>query len=251
MLGQQRDVEVGGTPVDMVDCYLSTEGGPFPTEQRINAKGNLGFSLVIVPVEGIDVLVSFIFTGLPYSFGELRYDVILVNDGEETLVSVTPRFRATNGDVFDLFLSGEPWLGFFDHTPLTLMTPSFNTITVQMLPAAGREPPPPPPPPPRQPIRPLMRRQEDARCVIQRRQVQRQAQRQDQRPQRRVRSAAYIARARRHAADRRARRSTNNPPPRPTPPPPPPPPTPPPPAPTRYNRFRDDVELVSECELSE
>ena len=28
-------------------------------------------------------------------------------------------------------------------------------------------------------------------------------------------------------------------------------PRPPPPASTRYNRFRDDVELVSECELSE
>ena len=89
-----------------------------------------------------------------------------------------------------------------------------STITVQMLPHPGHGPPPPSPPPPCQPLRPLMPWQEDARCVIRRRQAQRQAQHQAQRP---VRSAAYIARARRHAADRRARRNTENPPPQPTP----------------------------------
>ncbi|XP_065188168.1 uncharacterized protein LOC135818907 [Sycon ciliatum] len=97
----------GGTPPP--DCFLSSVF-PFPpsTIIRVNAQDALGFSIEFGQAPaGLGVLFSFIFTDLPSSFGELSYDLVIANTGTPSLVSATPRFRATNGGVFDLFLTGE------------------------------------------------------------------------------------------------------------------------------------------------
>eukprot|EP00117_Sycon_ciliatum_P021858 scpid84265/ scgid0067/ len=108
-------VEIGRQSVPgpiIPDCFSSFS---FPTTPsrilRFNAQDALGFSIDFDQAqEGLSiVLFSFIFTDLPSSFGELRYDVVVANNGAGTfsLISATPRFRATNGGVFDLFLTGE------------------------------------------------------------------------------------------------------------------------------------------------